>query len=294
MSDASEGEAALTGEPPEWLSLDPGETVEWVGRPEFVSVISAIVWGIVFIPVFGIGLLIIVGSVLSVRNTDYVATSESLYVKKGVLSTSIESVGLDKIQNTEFRQSFLGKQFGYGTVDISTAGSEGAEISFSSVGDAREVRELISRLSNAAQRADRRGEPGEAGGGDEDGRPEDDPLEELLTELRATREAMERVEAQLRARPSRAAGSGSDDGTDEGAAAGGDAATGAIVGGTGDDAGTTDGDGPDREEPAGGDTADEPDAAGDTTEAADDEPDGGGPDDERDEFDFEFTSDREE
>lgn len=175
---------------PTWLSLDPDETVEWVGEPAFVSVVPAILVGILFVPFLGIGLLVIVGAVLSVKNTDYVATSESLYVKRGILSTNIESVGLDKIQNTEYRQSFLGTQFGYGSIDVSTAGSSGAEITFRAVADAATIRELVNRLSNQA------GHRTEAES--TDGSPDEPWVDDLLAELTATRETLENVERALR------------------------------------------------------------------------------------------------
>lgn len=176
---------------PSWLSLDPDETVEWVGKPAFVSVAPALLVGVLFIPLLGVGLLVIAGTVLSVKNTDYVATSRSLYVKRGILSTNIESVGLDKIQNTEYRQSFLGKQFDYGSIDVSTAGSSGAEITFRAVPDARDVRELVNRLTNQARERPETDAPGE--------RTDEAWVEDLLAELTATREALENVERALRA-----------------------------------------------------------------------------------------------
>lgn len=178
---------------PDWLSLEEGETVEWVGQPAPISVLPAVVVGIPFILLLGLGLLIIAGAVLSVRNTDYVVTDRTLYVKQGVLSTNIESVGLDKIQNTEFRQSFLGKQFDYGSIDISTAGSSGAEMTFRAVEDARDVRELVTRLSNQY-------EGGTRSTAEREGVPGADWAEELVSELTATREALESVERALRKR----------------------------------------------------------------------------------------------
>jgi membrane protein YdbS with pleckstrin-like domain len=207
MTDADGSGPGADRPVPEWLSLDDGETVEWVGRPAFVSVLSAVLFGIPFLLVFGLGLLIIAGSVLSVRNTDYVATNESLYVRSGVLSTNIESVGLDRVQNTEFRQSFLGTRFGYGTVEISTAGSEGSDVAFRNVESAREVRELLSRLIGAA------GATGTTdaaeGTAARDGPGTDELLAELLAELTATREVLERLET-------RAAGAGEAGGDDGG------------------------------------------------------------------------------
>jgi membrane protein YdbS with pleckstrin-like domain len=190
-----EGDAEI----PEWLSLDEDEHVEWLGKPVLLSVVSTVAVGVVLIPFFGVGFLVLLAapfSYLSIENTDYVVTNKSLYVKKGVLSTNIENVGLDKIQNTEYNQSFFGKQLGYGDIDISTAGSSGAEITFQAIEGARDVRERITRLANEYQGRS----AGDTGAGEAapDRAAVGDQLDAILTELQATRETMENVERLLR------------------------------------------------------------------------------------------------
>jgi membrane protein YdbS with pleckstrin-like domain len=182
---------------PEWLSLDDDEEIEWIGEPVPISIVGTAVLGLVLTVVL-IGFLILLTlplAWLSLKNTDYVVTNKSLYVKKGVLGTNIESVGLDKIQNTEYSQSFWGKQFDYGSIDISTAGSSGAEISFQNIENASDVRETITRLSNEYSPGSTRSTAGSEDSAD--ATPADDGLDELVAELRATREAMERIERRL-------------------------------------------------------------------------------------------------
>jgi uncharacterized membrane protein YdbT with pleckstrin-like domain len=182
-------------ERPEWLSLDPDEEVVWVGEPVLLSLVGTVVVGVVLIPVL-IGFVILLAlpfSYLSIKNTDFVVTTKSLYVKKGVLSTNIETVDIDKIQNTEYNQSFWGKQFDYANIDISTAGSSGADITFQSIQNARAVRERISELGNRA----RSGRGSGADSGESATARREDRLDELVAELRATREAMERIEAKI-------------------------------------------------------------------------------------------------
>jgi uncharacterized membrane protein YdbT with pleckstrin-like domain len=187
-------------EVPEWLSLDDDEEIRWVGEPAPISIVGSAVLGLLLSVVL-IGLLILLTlpfTWFSIKNTDYVVTNKALYVKKGVLSTNIESVALDKIQNTEYSQSFWGKQFDFGSIDISTAGSSGAEISFQNVRDARNTRELITSQSNEYSSTTRssRATSGDtlettATASTAEG------VDELVEELRATRQAMERVEQRL-------------------------------------------------------------------------------------------------
>jgi len=181
--------------PPEWLSLDPGEEIVWIGRPAFETLYGTILSGLLLTVVL-IGFLILLGvpfAYLRIQNTDYVVTTESLYVKSGIFSTNIETVDLDRIQNTEYNRSFWGKQFGYGSISISTAGSSGAEISFDGIPDAPAVRDRITELQ---RRHSGRGDDG-TGGGEGETPASADQITELIEEVRATREAFERVERHL-------------------------------------------------------------------------------------------------
>ena len=187
----------MTADAPEWVSLDSDEEVVWVGRPATATLYGTIATGVVLLPV-GIGALILLAAPLSylgIENTDYVVTTTSLYVKKGILSTNIETVDLDRIQNTEFNQSFWGDRFGYGKIAISTAGSSGSEMTFRGIPDAKAVRDRITELRSRASR-------GVDGGDGEEGTEGTTPastaqIESLIEEVRATRAAFERVEERL-------------------------------------------------------------------------------------------------
>ncbi|MFB6203496.1 MAG: PH domain-containing protein [Candidatus Nanohaloarchaea archaeon] len=137
----------------DWLSLDRGEEIEWSGEPRIHSIIPAILFGIPMIPVFGVGLLIIAGAYLNIKNTDYVVTNKGLYEKTGVLSRRVQNIGFDKIQDISFSQGVFGNYFGYGEVSISTAGSSGDEMGFSNIENPKEVQELVNRMRSAGKQS---------------------------------------------------------------------------------------------------------------------------------------------
>lgn len=143
--------SGMTEEGFDWLTLDSDEGVVWQGQPRIKSIIPALIVGIPMIAVFGLGILIIAGAYLSVKNTDYVVTDESLYVKKGVLSRSVQKIGFDKVQNISFSQGVLGNYFGYGNIEISTAGGSGVEMRFRSIEDPKQVQEEINSLMRKTQ-----------------------------------------------------------------------------------------------------------------------------------------------
>lgn len=160
----------------DWLTLDGDEAVVWAGKPHESSLVPALVVGIPLTLVL-IGIPIIVAAYLTRENTEFVVTTEALYRKSGILSRNVQRVDFEKVQNTSYSQGVFGRQFGYGSVEVSTAGGAGVEMSFQSVPDPKRVQELVSARVT----------------GDDAGPPEDGAaiLDEILTELRAIRTAVE-------------------------------------------------------------------------------------------------------
>jgi uncharacterized membrane protein YdbT with pleckstrin-like domain len=106
---------------------------------------------------------------------------DGLYKKTGVLSRDVQRIDFGKVQNTSYSQGFFGSRFGYGNVDISTAGGSGIEMQFRSVPDPREIQELINKRVKGS-----RGEPTT-----KSGETKRDVLDEILVELREIRSTLE-------------------------------------------------------------------------------------------------------
>lgn len=140
----------------DWTNLDSDEKILWEGQPRLKSIIPAVIIGIPMIAFFGIGLLIIAGAYLNVKNTSFLVTTEGLYRKTGILSRSVQKIGFDKVQNISFSQGILGKYFNYGNIEISTAGGSGIEMRFNSIDEPREVENIINnRLKKSQNGSDR-------------------------------------------------------------------------------------------------------------------------------------------
>lgn len=170
---------ADTPDTPEWLTLDDEEELRWQAQPHKSSLIPALVVGVPLSLVL-VGIPIIAAAYFNRENTEYVLTSEALYKKTGILSRDVQRIDVGKVQNTSYSQGFFGSRYGYGNVDISTAGGSGVEMRFRSVPDPRAIQERInSRIS--ARRED--------GAGDEESPAA--VLEDIREELRAIRRAVE-------------------------------------------------------------------------------------------------------
>ncbi len=161
-----------------WLTLEDGESIRWASTPHKYSLVPAFVVGIPLSLVL-IGIPIVVASYLQYTNTNYVVTTRGLYSKRGILSRDVQQIGFDKVQNISYSQSALGSSFGYGSVDVSTAGGSGVELQFRSIPDPASVQELIAGEIDDRQR----GESGST--------PDSEAvLDDILAELRAIRRAV--------------------------------------------------------------------------------------------------------
>jgi len=165
----------------DWLTLDDGEEILWAAEPHFYSIVPALIFGVPLMLVL-IGIPIVVGSYLTRENTVYLLTNEGLYHKSGVLSRDVQKIEFEKVQNTAFSQGPLGNYVGYGNVDISTAGGDNVEMRFRAVPDPKAVQGMIKREIRKTRGGDR---------SDEEGRDTDAVLDDILTELRAIRTALE-------------------------------------------------------------------------------------------------------
>jgi uncharacterized membrane protein YdbT with pleckstrin-like domain len=208
----------------EWLSLDPDESVVWTGGPRVWRIVGTVAGaaivsllalaGAVFVTtqvtldaaefpvrpglvVWAVAALIVASQVLGVvwaylgvDHTDYVLTDRRIYLKTGVLSETVTSVGVDRVQNTTLRKDVTGNLFDYGTVAVSTAGSGGADLAVSDLDDPETFRD---RLQEQIRAADERDE------GDDDAAPaaralDEGTVEALLDETRQLRAVAERME----------------------------------------------------------------------------------------------------
>lgn len=161
-----------------WLSLDEEEELLWGDTPHRLSLVLSVAVGLPLCLIL-IGIPIVISAYLHHTNTNYVITSVAVYKKTGILSRNVKRIEFDKVQNTSYQQSFVGSRFGYGSVDIATAGTGGVEMRFRNVRTPREVQTLINERSAETQ---------DQNGADDDAEA---VLDEILEELQAIRRTLD-------------------------------------------------------------------------------------------------------
>lgn len=143
MNDQNDTEPNAT-EIYDWTTFEENEVVRWEGKPHIYSLIPAFIIGIP-LAIIVIGIVIIAWAWVDRENTTYVITNRAVYRKRGAISRDVKRVSFEKIQNTSLKQGIFGTHFDYGNVEISTAGSEGAEVTFRAVLEPRSVQQRMNK-----------------------------------------------------------------------------------------------------------------------------------------------------
>ncbi len=96
---------------------------------------------ILLIPVFGLGLVILLWWYLSARNTVFTVDDNEIRYETGILNKEHSEINKSSIRSVKVKQSLLNRMFGVGTVEIYTAG-DAPEIVAQGMPEPHLIREL--------------------------------------------------------------------------------------------------------------------------------------------------------
>ncbi|MBT3489974.1 MAG: PH domain-containing protein [Gammaproteobacteria bacterium] len=102
---------------------------------------------LLLIPVFGIGLLILLGWHLQNKASKLTVNENEILYEKGLLSKERSEVNISSVRTTKVKQSFFNRIFGVGAIEIYTAG-DSPEINAVGMPDPNRIRELIKTRQN--------------------------------------------------------------------------------------------------------------------------------------------------
>ena len=97
---------------------------------------------LLLIPVFGLGLLILLSWHLQNKSSKLTVGEREILFEKGLLSKERSEVNISSIRTTKVNQSFFNRIFGVGSIEIYTAGDT-PEIIAKGMPDPNKIRELI-------------------------------------------------------------------------------------------------------------------------------------------------------
>ena len=119
--------------------------IYYFGR-DFLAQYSTIVWSIIAIVILWQVVEVFL-ALTRIRTTKYTITTQRLILESGVFSKEVQEIDLRYIDDTQFRQSFIQRMLGIGSVVI--VSKDVASHTLRGIPDPRGVRELIR--SNAYQ-----------------------------------------------------------------------------------------------------------------------------------------------
>lgn len=97
---------------------------------------------ILLIPVFGLGILILLWWYLQVKSSKLTVTDGEILYEKGLLNKEHSEINISSIRTIRVKQSFFNRIFGVGTIEIYTAG-DNPEFIAKGMPDPNSVREMI-------------------------------------------------------------------------------------------------------------------------------------------------------
>ena len=145
------------------MDLHPGEQIVFEGHPSsraalsfylpivLVIAIVAVVVAVAVDVLIGIlvfvvatALLVAVGHVKRTA-TDYVISTQRLYIRTGILSKHVQQTRIDRVQNVNTSQSLLDRLLRVGTVDFDTAGADASGFRFVGISDPSAIVAAVDR-----------------------------------------------------------------------------------------------------------------------------------------------------
>jgi len=150
------------------MDLHPGERIIFEGHPSWRAVLSFYIGGVGGALVIAVILFFAVGTLVAVlafvvltalvllaglikrTATDYMVSTQRLYIRRGILSKHVQQTRIDRVQNVNTNQSFRERLLRVGTVDFDTAGSDDSEFKFVGVGEPSRIAAVVDEAIRTA------------------------------------------------------------------------------------------------------------------------------------------------
>jgi uncharacterized membrane protein YdbT with pleckstrin-like domain len=150
------------------MDLHPGESIVFEGHPSWRALLSfyiggvagALVIAVIVALVASVLLAVLVGAALIAgvlvfglikrTATDYMVSSQRLYIRQGILAKKVQQTRIDRVQNVNTNQSLRERLLHVGTVDFDTAGTDDSEFRFVGISEPAHVVAAVDRAQRDA------------------------------------------------------------------------------------------------------------------------------------------------
>lgn len=109
-------------------SLTRNESVISRAQTSWIPTIIPVIIGILLLPFYGLGLLIIIPVLLRVWSTELALTNQRVIAKVGFIRRNTVELRIDKVESLGIHQGILGRIFNYGSIVIKGTGGTNTPI----------------------------------------------------------------------------------------------------------------------------------------------------------------------
>ena len=109
-------------------TLGKDEKIIAEGRVSGWAPVPSIIIGIITIPLFGLGIIIILSAVFTYISTELAVTNKRVVAKTGFIKRSTIELNLSKVESIQVHQGLFGRILNYGSLVVSGAGNPQAPI----------------------------------------------------------------------------------------------------------------------------------------------------------------------
>lgn len=132
-------------------ALVKDEKIVRLGHISLWSLWHLIAFGILLLPLFGLGLVFLVQAYVRYKTTELAITTKRIIVKHGFVRRRTVEININKVESIQVDQEILGRLFNFGTLVISGAGNPQAPVA--GISDPMEFRRAFIEAQDQAKSA---------------------------------------------------------------------------------------------------------------------------------------------
>lgn len=129
--------------PSDVSSSSPTGEALWSGHPSHWGYFWWWLFGLVLLAAYGAGLIIIAGIFIARARHSYVVTQRMVIVEEGLVAKNSNEIRIQDIRSINMTKRGISGLLGVGDIEISSAATDKAEITFRGIAHATRVRDLL-------------------------------------------------------------------------------------------------------------------------------------------------------
>jgi len=121
-------------------------------KPTAKAFLGEIIFGILLIPVFLVGLIILLNVWYKTASLKYRLTTQRLFVQKGLIAKHLEELELFRVKDVTVRQGILQRILGFGTIIVLSTDDSNPQTALIGINKPVDVKETIRNTFRASRK----------------------------------------------------------------------------------------------------------------------------------------------